>query len=153
MIGRQAAAKGQGCFHHSFLLCALFTTLHEQSTLPEATLTLLLRNDLESLSFADPQLTRFISKCFIKRKAWKDSARRNKPPHPPRTYPAPPFYLFPQFVIILLNIWTAGDRCKRYPLSRAVNSYKMFWFWNKASKLLYWFARLFYTYPVPLFVI
>ena len=113
MIGRQAAAKGQGCFHHSFLLCALFTTLHEQSTLPEATLTLLLRNDLESLNFADPQLTRFISKCFIKRKAWKDSARRNKPPHPPRTYPAPPFYLFPQFVIILLNIWTAGDRCKR----------------------------------------
>ena len=49
---------------HFLTVCPLYYAERERSTLPEATLTLLLRKDHESLNFADPKLTKIYIKVL-----------------------------------------------------------------------------------------
>ena len=61
---------------HLLTVCPLYHA--ERSRLPDATLTLLLRNEYHDLNFADLNLSKFISGSFQSRKAWKEKEKEKK---------------------------------------------------------------------------
>ena len=61
---------------HLLTVCPLYHA--ERSMLPDATLTLLLRNEYHNLNFADVHLSKFISGSFQTRKAWKEKEKQKK---------------------------------------------------------------------------